>query len=80
VQAAEHERRRLVVAADWAVTRARRAAAADEWAVVLVRDVQHEAADQFGMEVTPEAAAAVLVERLELRAGWLDVRTDAYSG
>lgn len=76
VRGLEHERRRLVVAADWAITRARRGVPAGERVRVPVAAVVVEAHDQFGMSVTRATAAAVLRERVQLRAA-LDVDTDA---
>lgn len=72
----EHDRRRLVVAADWAITKCRRIVPAGERVFVSIAAVQHEARDQFGMAVPRETAAAVLSERVQLRAA-LDVDTDA---
>jgi hypothetical protein len=75
---AEHERRRLVVAADWAITTARR-----RWELgsdpipVTVADVVERAADD-GLVVTREAAAAALRERFELRTGGMGLTTDAF--
>jgi hypothetical protein len=73
----DHDRKRLVVAADWAITSARRVAAPDELAVVTVAAVVERARDDFGLIVKRDQAAAVLRERLELRGGGLDVATDA---
>jgi hypothetical protein len=78
VRAAAHDRKRLVNAADWAITTARQ-----RWDLgttperVTVEDVRARAIEDFGLEVTPAAAAAVLRERLELR-GAFGLQTDAF--
>ena len=81
-QAAQlREREALVSASDWAITTARawwdvaRPMETLEW--VTVAAVVERAREDEGLEVTPEAAAAVLRERLELRGRW-GLRTDAY--
>jgi hypothetical protein len=77
--AAEHERRRLVVAADTALTRARRAAGPGERVRVRVADVQREAVEQFALTVPDAAAALTLRHHLEL-CGAFGVDTDAFDG
>lgn len=74
------ERAALVSASDWAITTARAWWNPGEpntldWATVA--DVVARAREDEGVEVTSEAAAAVLRERLELRGRW-GLRTDAY--
>jgi hypothetical protein len=75
----DHERRRLVVAADWAITAASRRlrGGAAEPVPVTVADVIERAADD-GLAVTHAAAAGVLRERFELRGGGLGLTTDAF--
>lgn len=75
----EHERRRLVVAADWAITAASRRlrAGAAGPVPVTVADVVERAADD-GLAVTHAAAAEVLRERFELRGGGFGLSTDAF--
>jgi hypothetical protein len=76
----EHERRRLVVAVDWAITAAGRRLRADGVPVpVTVGDVLERAADD-GLAVTPAAAAEVLRERFTLRGGGFGLTTDAFEG
>lgn len=77
LRGAEHDRRRLVSAADWTITTARRAARPDELARVMVADVQRRAADDFGLDVAHDLAAAVLRDRLRLRLSY-DIDTDAF--
>jgi hypothetical protein len=72
---AEHERRRLAWAADWAVRQAQRTAGPDRVAWVMDADVQREAVDQFALKVSHQAAVTALRERLTLRH---DVHTDAF--
>ncbi len=64
-------------AADWAITSARRRASYDELARVTVADVQQRAADDFGLAVPHDHAAAVLLERMRHRNGDFDMVTDA---
>lgn len=74
---AEHDRRRLVVAADWAITAASRRLRAGGGPVgVTVADVVARAADD-GLTVTRTAAASVLAERFALRGGAFGLTTDA---
>lgn len=75
----EHERRRLVVAADWAITAASRRLRAGEGepVPVTVADVIARAADD-GLAVTHAAAAGMLRERFELRGGGFGLSTDAF--
>lgn len=73
------EREALVSAADWSITSARAwyDARTGEAQWVTVADVVARAREDEGVEVTSDAAAAVLRERLELR-GRFFLRTDAY--
>lgn len=71
------EREGLVSAADWAITSAREwwpGYGEPEW--VTVADVVQRALEDEGLEVTAQAAADVLRERLEYR-GRFGLRTDA---
>lgn len=79
-EAARREHAALVSSADWAITTARGwwpGYGEPEW--VTVAGVVERAREDEGLEVTHEAAAAVLRERLELRGRW-GLRTDAYLG
>lgn len=70
----------LKSASDWSITTAREwwnAARPDDMQWATVADVVERAREDEGLEVTHEAAAAVLRERLELRGRW-GLRTDAY--
>lgn len=79
-KAAEHERLRLVSAADWAITAAsRRRVPGGEPVAVNIADVVERAAED-GLTVGRAAAAEVLRARFELRAGGLGLTTDAWSG
>lgn len=76
--AQQREREGLLSAADWAITSAREwwpGYGEPEW--VTVDDVVARALEDEGLEVTREAAAAMLRERLEYR-GKFGLRTDAY--
>jgi hypothetical protein len=76
---AEHDRRRLVAAADWAITSAWRRRAPGEAEVwVTVQDVRTQALEQFGLEVPASSAAAMLRERFTLRGAGLGMVTDAF--
>jgi histone H3/H4 len=77
VVAAEHERRRLAVAADIVLTRARRSAGPGERVRVTVTDVQREAVEQFALTVPDAAAALALRHHLKL-TGAFGVDTDAF--
>ncbi|MFJ4851674.1 hypothetical protein [Streptomyces sp. NPDC088733] len=69
----------MVVAADWAITAARRAASYGERGRVTVEDVQARMYDDFRVAAVPrDVAGDVLRERFELRAGYFDLDTDAY--
>lgn len=74
-----HERARLMVAVDWAITSASRRLRAGERepVPVTVADVIEWAADD-GLAVTHAAAAEVLRARFELRGGGLGLTTDAF--
>ncbi|MFF3959809.1 hypothetical protein ACFYY1_42635 [Streptomyces sp. NPDC001890] len=63
---AEHEGRRVVVAADWAITLAVRRAAGGP-VRVTPEDVRAWAAEHFLLDVPEPLAADVLAARLELR-------------
>ncbi|MER5371450.1 hypothetical protein [Streptomyces sp. NPDC002722] len=63
---AEHEGRRVVVAADWAITLAVRRAAGGPLRVTPA-DVQEWAAEHFLLDVPADLAADVLTARLRLR-------------
>lgn len=76
-QQVDHDRLRLVSAADWAITVARRVARPDHLARVMVEDVQLRADDDFGMVVSREDAAAALRDGLRLRVSY-DIETDAF--
>lgn len=80
VAAQLREREVLISAADWSITVAREwwnPAKPEELQWATVADVVERAREDEGLEVTHEAAAAVLRERLELRGRWA-LRTDAY--
>lgn len=78
---AEHFETQLSASADIAISRARKAAAPDERGSVLVDDVAGAAWEHFGLLAVPrEHAAAALRARFELRAGALDLDTDAFEG
>lgn len=65
-RAAEHEGRRVVIAADWAITLAVREAGAGP-VRVTPDDVQRWAADHFLLDVPADLAADVLTARLRVR-------------
>lgn len=75
----DHERARLTVAVDWAITAASRRlrAGAAEPVPVTVADVVERAADD-GLAVTHAAAAEVLRARFVLRGGGFGLSTDAF--
>lgn len=75
----DHERARLTVAVDWAITSASRRLRAGkrEPVPVTVADVVERAADD-GLAVTHAAAAEALRVRFELRGGALGLSTDAF--
>lgn len=77
----DHERVRLTVAVDWAITAASRRlrAGAAEPVPVTVADVVERAADD-GLAVTHAAAADALRARFLLRGGALGLSTDAFDG
>jgi len=76
---AEHERLRLISAADWAITAAsRRRRAGTEDVAVTVADVVERAAED-GLTVGRAAAAEVLRARFELRGGGIGLTTDAFN-
>lgn len=78
---AAHFEAQLREAADMAITRARRAAPTGERWRVDVDDVLAAAHDHFGLAaIPPEKAGAALRARYELRAGPVDLDTDAYDG
>jgi hypothetical protein len=81
----EHQRRRLTVAADWAITTASRQLRATLTTTsdvppvaVTVQDVIGRAADD-GLTVTRADAAAALRQRFTLRGGGLGLVTDAFN-
>lgn len=63
---AEHEGRRVVLAADWAITLAVRRAGNGP-VQVTPDDVRKFAAENFLLDVPPDLAADVLTARLRLR-------------
>ncbi|MFD3716634.1 hypothetical protein [Streptomyces sp. NPDC058677] len=65
-RAAEHEGRRVVLAADWAITLAVREAG-DGPVRVTPDDVRRWAAENFLLDVPADLAADVLTARLRLR-------------
>lgn len=65
-RAAEHEGRRVVLAADWAITLAVRRAAGGP-VRVTPDDVREWAAENFLLDVPADLAADVLTARLRLR-------------
>lgn len=77
---AEHDRRRVVAAADWAINAAwrRREPRQFDGVWVTVEDVRTQALEQFGLEVPTGTAAAVLRERFALRGAGLGMATDAF--
>lgn len=79
---AEHDRRRVVSAADMAIAAAwrRRPPGQFEGVWVTVEDVRTTALEQFGLEVPTSSAAAVLRERFRLRGAGLfgAMVTDAF--
>ncbi len=74
--AAEHRRRQLVNATDWAITMALRECwdrKVDDWRaprimLISVADVVRRAEDDFNLQISREEAHALLVDRLAFRA------------